>query len=295
MTSPARPSGPGQLLWPVAALLVLAGVVLLALGAAGTAGRATGDLVGFAPGQQIEVPDAGMSVWARSASTREATVCTLGETTLLRPVADLGLEVDGQRFHEVARTPDDLRPGTYAARCDTADQVYAGPYGPATTAPGIVGTTGLTLGMVLLPLALVLGLLAWLSGRRHRPRPEQGPDPAGYTLAPQATGGGYTSPYASPSATTTSPYSSPTSPYASPSSSTASPYTPPPVAPPASPPPPAGGPFSPPGDPAAQGHGLPPAPVSTGHDAGEADRVGGDIRGGGAPPSGPRYDLPPPS
>lgn len=183
----SAPSGTSpRVLLPLAALLLLAGVALLALGAAGTAGRATGDLVGFRPGQQITVPEEGMSVWSRSAQTREATVCTADGVPLLQPAQDVPTEVAGQRFHEVARTPEG-RTGTFSVECGTTDAVYAGPYGPATVAPGLMGAPGLVVGAILTTLGLLTLVLALLARRRQRPAAEHAPAPADDELAP--TGG----------------------------------------------------------------------------------------------------------
>lgn len=199
MTS--RPTSSGaRLLWPLAALLSLAGVVLLALGAVGTAGRASADLVGVNNGDQVSVGTQGLSVWSRTPQTREEATCTLGNTVLLRPVEDFSTTVAGTPFYEVARTPDDQGAGTFALSCSTDEAVYAGPFGPATVATGIMGGTGLTLGLVLLPLGLVLAILAWSAGRRRARSAPQGPDPSTYTLSP-AQPGSWSSPYAAPTGT----------------------------------------------------------------------------------------------
>lgn len=260
MTSPSRPATLARTLWPLTALLALAGVVLLGLGLAGTAGRSGADMVGFHDGAQVEVPEAGMSVWSRSEQARTQVVCTAGGTTLLRPVEDFTTEVAGQTFHEVARTPDGFAAGTYPVTCGAAEEMYAGPYAPSTAATGLLGGTGVTLGLVLLPLALVCGLLAWASGRQGR-RPEAGPSPLAYRLeepyARQPSG----SPYATPGTHPTS------APAASPSTS--------------APPFPGGGPFASP---------QPPAPGATAYPSPAQPPTGPT-----PPPQGQRYDLPPPS
>lgn len=319
MPTPRQPSAASRVLWPVTALLALAGVVVLALGMAGSAGRVTTDMVGFHEGQQVQVPETGMSVWSRSAESRAGVVCLLDGTPMLRPVSDFSVEVAGQRFHETARTPEDLAAGTYVLECPAAQtsgadeddagaagdqgadgRLYVGPYGPGAVATGLLGGAGVTLGLVLLPLALVCGLLAWAAGRKE-PAPDEGPDPAAYTLPEQHAGTAYTSPYASPQAPQpgaqqnayTSPYASPQAPQPGGQGTPYGSMAPPsgqPVAPPSGqgtastdePPPfPTGGPFS---------AGLPPRPVSTGHDDEARGPADGD-----EPPSGPRYDLPPPS
>lgn len=274
MSSRPSSSAAARVLWPVAALLALTGVVALALGMAGSAGRLTGDLVGLSGGEQVEVPATGMSVWARSPQARTEVVCTLGGDALLRPVSDFTIEVAGEQFHETARTPEDLAQGTYPLECtssgsSTEHQLYAGPYGPGTVPSGILGRSGVTLGLVLLPLALVTGVLAWLAGRRRAAAPSR-PDPAAYTLDAQHTASAYSSPYATPSSPTARP---------GPSGGPPSGQSPSGQSPSAAPPFPAGGPFA---------GGMPPAPVSTGHDE---PGTGADA----APPRGPRYDLPPPS
>lgn len=274
----SAPSGTSsRVLLPVAALLLLAGVVLLALGAAGTAGRATGDLVGFRPGQQVTVPEEGMSVWSRSAQTRQATVCTADGAPLLRPVQDFSTEVAGQRFHEVARTPDGMA-GTFTVECDTTDAVYAGPYGPATVAPGLMGTPGLVVGAVLTPLGLLALVLALLDRRRQRPAAEHGPDPGDYELTPTGGQTPYSSPYAAPQAPV---------PGTGPGYGGWAPQAQGPGAPAADPGPARSGGATG----GADDEGLPPAPVSTGHDTDQQDRQSG----AGREPHGPRYDLPPPS
>jgi hypothetical protein len=168
-TSTSTPRGGrdvGRLLWPVALLLALTGVVLLALGVAGTAGRASADLTGFVPGQQVSVPESGMSVWSRSAEPD--TVCRAGGTTLLRPVDGHAVQAGGATFHEVARTPDGFT-GTHPVSCDTEQAVYAGPFAPGTVATGLAGAAGLTLGLLLLPLGLALAVLALRVRRRAGP------------------------------------------------------------------------------------------------------------------------------
>ncbi|WP_298748072.1 hypothetical protein [uncultured Serinicoccus sp.] len=186
MTSGRRARG-ARLLWPLAVLLGLTGLVLLALGASGSAGRSTTDLVGVVPGQEVVVPPEGMSVWSRSPQTRAATACTLDDTVMLRPEQDFTTRVEGQDFHEVARTGPDPGEGPATLVCDTGDAVYAGPYGPATAPTGLRGGTGLTLGLLLLPLGLACAALAVLAGRREQVA-EPGPDPAAYTLARRPPG-----------------------------------------------------------------------------------------------------------
>ncbi|WP_130012236.1 hypothetical protein [Serinicoccus sediminis] len=180
MTSRRRTAGAG-LLWPLAALLCLVGLVLLGLGVVGTAGRDDPDMVGVVPGQHVSVPPEGMSVWSRSPQTRERTACTVGDTLLLRPEQDFTTRVAGQDFHEVARTGPGQAGSTGALVCDMADALYAGPYGPATAPTGLRGGTGLTLGLLLLPLGLACGALALLARRRETV--ERGPDPGAYTPA----------------------------------------------------------------------------------------------------------------
>lgn len=186
MTSRRRTAGAG-LLWPLAALLCLGGLVLLGLGVAGTAGRDDPDMVGVVPGQQVSVPPEGMSVWSRSAQTREGAACTVGDTLLLRPAEDFTTRVAGEDFHEVARTGPDQTSGPATLVCDTDDAVYAGPYGPRTAPTGLRGGTGLTLGLLLLPLGLACAALAVL-GRRRGQATDPGPDPAAYTPVPRLTG-----------------------------------------------------------------------------------------------------------
>ncbi|WP_298885524.1 hypothetical protein [uncultured Serinicoccus sp.] len=186
MTSGGRARGV-RLLWPLAVLLGLTGLVLLALGATGSAGRSTTDLVGVVPGQEVIVPQEGMSVWSRSPQTRAATACTLDDTLMLRPDQDFTTRVQGEDLHEVARTVPGQDPGPATLVCDTGDAVYAGPYGPATAPTGLRGGTGLTLGLLLLPVGLACAALAVLARRREHVT-EQGPDPAAYTLAHRPPG-----------------------------------------------------------------------------------------------------------
>ncbi|WP_139720541.1 hypothetical protein [Serinicoccus chungangensis] len=186
MTSGRRATGV-RVLWLLAVLLGLTGIVLLALGASGSAGRSTTDLVGVVPGQEVVVPEEGMSVWSRSAQTRESTACTLDDTLLLRPEQDFTTRVQGADFHEVARTGPDQTSGPATLVCDTDDAVYAGPYGPRTAPTGLRGGTGLTLGLLLLPLGLACAALAVL-GRRRGQATDPGPDPAAYTPVPRLTG-----------------------------------------------------------------------------------------------------------
>lgn len=182
MTSPQRPPG-ARVLWPLAALLTVAGLVLLVLGVLGSRDRASADMVGVVAGDRVSVGADGLSVWSRSAGTRADTVCTLDSETLERPAEDFTTRVGGEQFHEVARTPAGHPIGDLPLVCDTEDTVYAGPFGPATAPTGLRGGTGLTLGLLLLPLGLACAVLAVLA--RRRTEPEQGPDPGAYTLDPR--------------------------------------------------------------------------------------------------------------
>lgn len=174
-----------RFLWVFAALLGLAGAALVVVALLGGAGRDGGDMVGVRPGDEISIGEDGMSVWARDPGTREATVCTLGDVALLRPVQEHATTVAGATFYEVARTPDGMPGGAHPISCDTQDAVYAGPYGPGVSTPGLAGGTGLLLGIILLALALLCLVLAWLAGLRQPTEvPEQGPDPGDYTLRP---------------------------------------------------------------------------------------------------------------
>lgn len=205
MTSPSPTSSRSRILWPLAALLALAGAVLLTLAALGPGGRVTADLVGVHQGAQVEVPASGMSVWSRSVESRTGMVCLLDGDPLLRPVADHSVEIAGELFHETARTPEGLAAGSYTLECPLVegasvpdDRLYVGPYGPEAVTSGLLGGTGITLGLVLLPLGIICGLLAWSAGRDREEEPEQGPDPGDYTVSEQSAGAAYTSPYATP-------------------------------------------------------------------------------------------------
>ncbi|KUG53580.1 hypothetical protein AVL62_02000 [Serinicoccus chungangensis] len=205
MTSGGRARGV-RLLWPLAVLLGLTGLVLLGLGVAGSTDRSTTDLAGVVPGQEVVVPQEGMSVWSRSPQTRAATACTLDDTLMLRPDEDFTTRVEGQDFHEVARTGPGQGAGPATLVCDTDDAVYAGPYGPATAPTGLRGGAGLTLGLLLLPLGLACAALAVLARRRGEVT-ETGPDPAAYTLAQRPAG-----PEADRGSRRTSPTDAPTGP-----------------------------------------------------------------------------------
>ncbi|ANS78291.1 hypothetical protein SGUI_0895 [Serinicoccus hydrothermalis] len=185
MTSPQRPPGT-RVLWPLAALLTLAGLVLLTLSLTGPGDRSGADMVGARPGDLVSVGEEGMSVWSRSPDTRADTVCTLDDQALDRPTEDFTTRVAGEEFHEVARTGGSHPTGDQPLVCDTEDTVYAGPFGPATAPTGLRGGTGLTLGLLLLPLGLVCAVLAVLA-RRRTVEVEQGPDPGAYTLDPRTS------------------------------------------------------------------------------------------------------------
>lgn len=157
----------------VAAALGLVGLVLLVVGAVGAASTTTPNLQGFNPGQPVRVGDSGMSVYARSDAVREQAVCVgrAGEREVVfeRPVSSYAVAVSGSDFYEVARSPQDIEPASYALTCEGIDEaVYAGPWAPDTSSGGIAGTTGIVIGAVLLALALLLALAAAVLGRRAR-------------------------------------------------------------------------------------------------------------------------------
>lgn len=158
-----------RVLWPVAALCALAGVVLLVLGLLGQANRPPVDLTGITPGQRVEMTEDGLSVWSRAPGTYLDTVCTADEATMLRPVAEYAVQVAGTRFYEVARSPEGLAAGSPAITCSTTDPVYAGPRADRTVATGLSGGTGIVTGSLLLLVGLVCGVLAVLAGRRRMP------------------------------------------------------------------------------------------------------------------------------
>lgn len=166
-TSPSR--DPRPLLWVLAALGAVVGAALLVLGLTAQAARPAPALVGFTPGQQVEVGEEGLSVWSRSAGTLADTVCTADGATLLRPVAEYAVTVAGSRFYEVARSPEGFPAGPTVLSCSTPDPVYAGPHAERTVATGLAGGTGVVLGTLLLAVGVVLAVLAVLAGRRRMP------------------------------------------------------------------------------------------------------------------------------
>lgn len=184
MTTASVANG-SRFLWVFASVLCVAGVVLISLGLIGTSARDNGDLVGVNPGDTISVGEDGMSIWSPTTTTRTEAICTLGEDTMLRPVQEHATTVAQTEFFEVARTSEQLSSGTYVIACDTQDQVYAGPYGPTVASPGLMGVTGLIVGIVVLALGAVCLGLAWAAagGRTSEEAPPEGPDPGDYTLA----------------------------------------------------------------------------------------------------------------
>lgn len=176
----------------LAGILGFAGLVLLVLGVIGTAGAATPNMQGFNAGQSVQVDDSGMSVYARSDDAREQTVCVgrdSGEDVVFeRPADEYAVDVSGSDFFEIARSPEGAAAATYEMTCEGTDEaVYAGPWAPDTASGGVLGTTGLVTGTLLLVLGVVLGVVAALLARRGRTSDATGQGSAS---------SGYSSPYA---------------------------------------------------------------------------------------------------
>nr|MDQ3359267.1 hypothetical protein [Actinomycetota bacterium] len=175
-----RTSGTSKALTAAAAVLGLIGLVLLVLGLVGQMSIATPNMRGFNSGQTINVTESGMSVWARSDSVREEAACVAtgdgDPVTLARPVSEFSVDVSGSDFFEVARTPEDFPAGTYVMDCQGTEQgVYAGPRATRTVADGIMGSTGLVIGGILLGLAIVLGIIGMLTRGKIGQQAEQTP------------------------------------------------------------------------------------------------------------------------
>ncbi len=84
--------------------------------------------------------------------------------TLARPVSEFSVDVSNSNFFKVTRTPEDFPAGTYVINCQGTEQgVYAGPRATRTIADGIMGSTGLVIGDILLGLAIVLGIIGMLT------------------------------------------------------------------------------------------------------------------------------------
>lgn len=204
MTTASVATG-SRFLWVFSSLLSLSGAVLIVLGLLGTSDRGGGDLIGVSSGDTLSISDDGMSIWSPSAQSRAETVCSLGEDTMLRPVQEHATTVEDTDYFEVARTPDGMSAGTYVITCDTSAEVYAGPYGPTVASPGLMGATGLVVGILLLALGLLSMGLAWAAGGRRPDDVGSGPDPGDYTLARHAPLGGGPRPGMPPPPATTQP------------------------------------------------------------------------------------------
>ncbi len=202
--------GPSKALGGLAALLTVAGLVLLGLGLFGVLNTATPNMQGINSGQSVSIPDSGMSLWAES-DVREDTVCFTGDRTMERPTSAYSVDVGDREFFEVARTPSDLDAGSYVVTCEGTDAaLYVGPNATRTTAPGIIGNLGLILGGITLAVAALLGLGALMTRRKK-------PAPAPYQYSshgtPPAPGqgfqqqGGYTGPYAEANQSSAGQYS----------------------------------------------------------------------------------------
>lgn len=158
--------GPSKALGTIAALLGLAGLVLLGLGLFGVLNTATPNMKGINSGQSVSIPDSGMSLWAEE-DVRGDTVCQVGDATMERPTAAYTVAVGDREFYEVARTPSDLAKGSYPVTCEgTSESLYVGPNAARTTAPGLIGNLGLIIGGILTALAAVLGLAALMTRRK---------------------------------------------------------------------------------------------------------------------------------
>ena len=158
----------GRVLGVLAALVALAGAVLLGLGLRGLA--AEPDLALGAPAEQVTVEtDAdGFSLWSADPAAYASTVCTAGGTTLLRPVEPYGVVADGATSYELARSPEGLARGKHEVGCEPVQEFRVGARATATS-PGVLGGgTGLLLGAALLALALLLGAAAVVAHLRRR-------------------------------------------------------------------------------------------------------------------------------
>ena len=188
-----RTSSMSKALTAAAAVLGLVGLVLLVLGLVGQMSVATPNMRGFNSGQTINVTESGMSVWARSDPVREEAACVASgdgdPVTLARPVSEFAVDVSGSDFFEVARTPEDFPAGAYVMDCQGTEQgVYAGPRATSTVADGIMGSTGLVIGGILLGLAIVLGIIAMLTRGKIGQQAEQ--TPFQYSSHTRTDGGG---------------------------------------------------------------------------------------------------------
>ncbi|UJH71358.1 hypothetical protein [Ornithinimicrobium sp. INDO-MA30-4] len=181
----------------------IAGVTLLVLGVVGLNQVPVANLNGFNDGQTINVTDSGMSVYALD-DVRDSTVCQAvvdGNTTVFdRPVESFSIEVSGSDYYEIARTPDGMAAGSYEVACESGTSTYAGPRATLMSSGGVMGLTGVVVGVVLVLIAGVLLLLAvaLAFNNRRKAKKQQGGQPAsGYPESGYAQSG-YTSPYASP-------------------------------------------------------------------------------------------------
>ncbi len=194
--SPGHKPAPPTVLFAIPVALLLAGVILLALGVIGVVSTASVTLQGFNPGQQITSTDQGFSVYAREEGAREQTICRLSgerDETLLRPTDTFMVEADGDSFYEVARTAEGLPAGAYDVTCEGAEGVvYAGPRADHTVSSGIMGPLGISLGVVLVVLGVVAAIVLMVM-RRSRSRQAAGTQQGGY--APAGYGYGYTDPH----------------------------------------------------------------------------------------------------
>ncbi|QDO88281.1 hypothetical protein FNH13_07920 [Ornithinimicrobium ciconiae] len=159
-------AGPSKALGALAALLAVAGLVLVGLGLYGVLNTATPNMQGINSGQTVSVPASGMSLWAEE-DIRDDIVCQAGDATMERPTSTYSVMVGDREFFEVARTPSDLDADSHVVTCQGSDAaVYVGPNAARTTAPGLIGQLGLLIGAITLGVAALLGLGALLTRRK---------------------------------------------------------------------------------------------------------------------------------
>lgn len=151
-----------------AVVVALAGAALLWLGVRGLSAEPDVQLGAAVQEGTVAAGPDGFSLWSTDASAFEVAVCTAEGTTLLRPVANYSITVDGTTYHELARSPRTMAEGEHAVSCEPAQEFLAGPRATTTARTGIQGTTGVLVGAGLLVLALVLAAWAAVAHVRRR-------------------------------------------------------------------------------------------------------------------------------
>lgn len=165
-----------------AVILLIVGLGFAAVGAIGMTNTASRDLQGFNESIRYNIGSSGLSVWAREDAARTETVCTASaenSVVLERPVQPFPLDVGGDTFYEVARTPAGMAPAEYTLTCEGTElSLYAGANANRMVATGIIGETGALIGAITAGAAVLLligGLLARRRASRHRaPISDQG-------------------------------------------------------------------------------------------------------------------------